>query len=247
MKQEAGILELELNRERETNREEVRNLHGLLENAKRDLDERTKQLSEMNNSLVGVHKDMKQSSSHVVDLEQLLQQTRDVLAKKCEEAQVTATSLKDKTNELNDQVEMVKTLDKTLTKTKKTLAETEENLNQTKIELTQRDSQVLKLDSELSKTQDEISDTARQLEELRTVLQDSKKELREKDKQMDNLSDRLNRSEELLEKKDREISEKDTKVSELDQTVRECQWELKQRVSEVSHEACRLTAPRNVV
>ena len=223
VKQEAGILELELSRERETNREEVGKLHTLLENAKRDLDERTAQLNEMNNSLMGVHKDMKESSSHVVDLEQLLQQTRDVLAKKCDEASTLA-----------NKVEMGKHLEETVIETKKALLETQESLNETKVKLAERDSQVLKLDGELSKTQGEISDTAKQLEELKSVLEDSKKELREKDRQMDDLGDKLNRSEELLEKKDREILEKETKVTELDQTVRECQWELKQRVSEVS-------------
>jgi chromosome segregation ATPase len=234
LKQEAGILELELNRERETNREEVRNLQALLKNAKQDLDERARQLNEMNNSLVGVHKDMKQSSSHVVDLEQLLKQTRDVLAKKCEEANDLATSIKDRNRELSSKAEIIKQLEDTMTETKKSLVETQENLNQTKAELTERDSQVSKLDKELSRTQDEISDTANQLVELKSVLEESKKELREKDRQMDGLDDKLNRSEELLERKDREIIEKDAKVTELDQTVRECQWELKQRVSEVS-------------
>ena len=234
LKQETGILELELTRERETNREEIKHLHGLLENAKQDLDERTKQLNEMNNSLVGVHKDMKQSSSHVVDLEQLLQQTRDVLAKKCEEANDLAASMNDKSKELNNKAEMIKQLEETVIETKKSLLETQDSLNQSKVKLSERDSQVSKLDSELSKTQGEISDTAKQLMELKSVLQDSKKELKEKDKQMDDLGDKLNRSEELLERKDREILEKDAKVTELDQTVRECQWELKHRVSEVS-------------
>lgn len=233
LKQEAGILELELNRERETNREEARNLQALLENAKRDLDERTKQLNEMNNSLVGVHKDMKQSSSHVVDLEQLLQQTRDVLARKCEEASEVTGNLKDKNKELNKKTETIKELETTISETKKTLSETQERLSQTKIKLNERESQVSMLDSELSKTQNEITDTARQLVELKTVLEDNKKELKEKDERIDEMDNKLNKSEELLEKKDREIFERDAKVSELDQTVRECQWELKQRVSEV--------------
>ena len=223
LQQEASILDLELSRERETSREEVGNLQALLENAKRDLDERTSQLNEMNNSLMGVHKDMKASSSHVVDLEQLLQQTRDVLARKCEEASALASK-----------VETGKHLEETVLETKKALLETQENLNKTKAKLAERDSQVSKLDGELSKTQGEISDTAKQLQELKSVLEDSRKELKEKDRQMGDLGEKLNRSEELLEKKDREILEKETKVTELDQTVRECQWELKQRVSEVS-------------
>lgn len=243
LKQETDILELEISRERETNREEVRNLHVLLENAKRDLDERTKQLNDMNNSLVGVHKDMKESSSHVVDLEQLLQQTRDVLAKKCEEASVLADGLREKSADLDNKVKLVQQLEETVKETKKSLVETQENFTETKIKLAEKDSQVSRLDDELSKTQTEISDTAKQLEDLRRILEDSKKELREKDRQVDDLGDKLNRSEELLEKKDREIMEKDVKVSELDQTIRDCQWQLKQRVSEVSH--CRWSSRQN--
>ena len=82
LQQQIGILELELGKERKTNEDEMKTMQSSLESARQDLDERTKQLNELNSSLVGVHKDMKQSSSHVLELEQLLTQTRGMLEKK---------------------------------------------------------------------------------------------------------------------------------------------------------------------
>ena len=66
------------------------------------------------------------------------------------------------------------------------------------------------------------------------MLEDNKKELQEKEEVVDRLDKELNEREELLQRREKEINEKEAQVTELDQTVRECQWELKQRVSEVN-------------
>lgn len=136
LQQQVAILEEEMNRERNTSQMESSELQQRLQGAKEDIDERTRQINELNSTLREVHKDMKHSSASIVELEQLLQQSRTQCDKKTAQAQTLDQALKETRKQLSDV-------------TKKN-GELEERLRQTESEYTEMTEQNSQLDTEVS-------------------------------------------------------------------------------------------------
>ena len=135
LQQQVAILEEEMNRERNTWQQEAADLQQRLKEAKEDIDERTRQINELNSTIKEVHKDMKHSSASIVELEQLLQQARTQSDKKTAQAQTLDQALRETRAQLSEQ-------------TKKN-GELEERLRQTENELEGRTDQNGKLDNEV--------------------------------------------------------------------------------------------------
>ena len=135
LQQQVALLEEEINRERNTSQVESSDLQQRLQDAKDDIDERTRQINELNSTLRGVHKDMKQSSASIVELEQLLQQSRSQCDKKTAQAQTLDQALKETQQQLSAM-------------TKKN-GELEERLRQMENEFTETTEQNAQLDTEV--------------------------------------------------------------------------------------------------
>ena len=101
LQQQVAVLEEEINRERNTSQVESSELQQRLQDAKDDIDQRTRQINELNSTLREVHKDMKHSSASIVELEQLLQQARSQCDKKTAQAQTLDQSLKETQQQLS--------------------------------------------------------------------------------------------------------------------------------------------------
>ncbi|XP_074615287.1 uncharacterized protein LOC141858821 [Acropora palmata] len=220
LQQQMAILEEEINRERNTAQVESTELQQRLQEAKDDIDERTRQINELSSTLSEVHKDMKHSSASIVELEQLLQQSRTLCDKKTAQAQTLDQALKE--------------TQKQLSATTKKNGELEERLRQMESEFTATADRNAQLDNEVNKIQAELQDTISQLKSLQDVLQASQKEKQEKEKKVEELDKKLNESMEELQQKDKNLKEKESRVVELDKALKDRQWELKQKAAQVT-------------
>ena len=126
LQQQVAILEEEINRERNTSQVESSDLQQRLQDAKDDIDERTRQINELNSTLRGVHKDMKQSSASIVELEQLLQQSRSQCDKKTAQAQTLDQALKETQQQLSAMTKKNGELEERLRQMENEFAETTE-------------------------------------------------------------------------------------------------------------------------
>ena len=136
LQQQMVILEEEINRERNTAQVESTELQQRLQEAKDDIDERTRQINELSSTLSEVHKDMKHSSASIVELEQLLQQSRTLCDKKTAQAQTLDQALKE--------------TQKQLSATTKKNGELEERLRQMESEFTATADRNAQLDNEVN-------------------------------------------------------------------------------------------------
>ena len=136
LQQQMAILEEEINRERNTAQVESTELQQRLQEAKDDIDERTRQINELSSTLSEVHKDMKHSSASIVELEQLLQQSRTLCDKKTAQAQTLDQALKE--------------TQKQLSATTKKNGELEERLRQMESEFTATADRNAQLDNEVN-------------------------------------------------------------------------------------------------
>lgn len=220
LQQQMAILEEEINRERNTAQVESTELQQRLQEAKDDIDERTRQINELSSTLSEVHKDMKHSSASIVELEQLLQQSRTLCDKKTAQAQTLDQALKE--------------TQKQLSATTKKNGELEERLRQMESEFTATADRNAQLDNEVNKIEAELQDTISQLKSLQDVLQASQKEKQEKEKKVEELDKKLNESMEELQQKDKNLKEKESRVVELDKALKDRQWELKQKAAQVT-------------
>ena len=130
LQQQVALLEEEINRERNTSQVESSDLQQRLQDAKDDIDERTRQINELNSTLRGVHKDMKQSSASIVELEQLLQQSRSQCDKKTAQAQTLDQALKETQQQLSAMTKKNGELEERLRQMENEFAETTEQNEQ---------------------------------------------------------------------------------------------------------------------
>lgn len=130
LQQQVTILEEEMTRERNTSQVESSELHQRLQGAKDDIDERTRQINELNSTLREVHKDMKHSSASIVELEQLLQQSRTQCDKKTAQAQTLDQALKETRKQLSDVTKKNGELEERLRQMESGFAETTEQNSQ---------------------------------------------------------------------------------------------------------------------
>ena len=130
LQQQVALLEEEINRERNTSQVESNDLQQRLQDAKDDIDERTRQINELNSTLRGVHKDMKQSSASIVELEQLLQQSRSQCDKKTAQAQTLDQALKETQQQLSAMTKKNGELEERLRQMENEFAETTEQNEQ---------------------------------------------------------------------------------------------------------------------
>ena len=130
LQQQVSILEEEINRERNTSQLESSELQQRLQEAKEDIDERTRQINELNSTLREVHKDMKHSSASIVELEQLLQQSRTQCDKTTAQAQTLDQALKETRQQLSEMTKKNGELGERLRQTESEFAETTEQNEQ---------------------------------------------------------------------------------------------------------------------
>ena len=127
LQQQVAILEEEVARERNTSQLESSDLHQKLQGAKKDIDERTQQINELNSTLREVHKDMKHSSASIVELEQLLQQSRSQCDKKTAQAQMLEQALKETRKQLSEMTKKNGELEERLRQVEGEFSETTEH------------------------------------------------------------------------------------------------------------------------